>query len=294
MGQGAQALGEGAPDHLLILSYHDITTRGLRRTDGRPDHYTVSATDFAAQMQMIASSGFRSVTIGDVVRSTTGGVPLPARSVLITFDDGGAGQWIFADRILADLGLHAVAFLITGHLGASPAYLSWPEAQALGRSGRWDIQAHTHNQHHFVPTGLLTPAASVLINRIWDPLSRSLEPAAAARVRVEHDLETCLELLDRHGLGRPDAFAYPFSQVDQPTNDPAFAAAVAGVLSSRFALRVSNTSPGRLAQPADLRRGRLPRLEVQHGLTALDLFDRIRAADTPRESDHSTGGHAGG
>lgn len=294
MGWGAQALGAGAPDHLLILSYHDVTADGLRRTDGRADRYTVSAAAFAAQMQMLASSGFRSVRISDVVRSATGGVALPARSVLITFDDGGAGQWIFADRVLADLGLHAVAFLITGHLGASPAYLSWPEAQALDRSGRWDIQAHTHDQHHFVPTGALTPPASVLINRIWDPVSRTLEPAAAARARVEADLATCLDLLGRNGLDRPDAFAYPFSQVDQPTNDPAFAAAVAGVLASRFALRLSNTSPGRLAQPADLRRGTLPRLEVQHGVTALDLFDRIRATDTPRGSDHSTGGHAGG
>ena len=294
MGWGAQALGAGAPDHLLILSYHDVTADGLRRTDGRADRYTVSAAAFAAQMQMLASSGFRSVRISDVVRSATGGVALPARSVLITFDDGGAGQWIFADRVLADLGLHAVAFLITGHLGASPAYLSWPEAQALGRSGRWDIQAHTHDQHHFVPTGPLTPPASVLINRIWDPVSRTLEPAAAARARVEADLATCLDLLGRHGLDRPDAFAYPFSQVDQPTNDPGFAAGVAGLLASRFALRLSNTSPGRLALPEDLRRGTLPRLEVQHGVTALDLFERIHAADTPRGFDHSTRGLAGG
>jgi biofilm PGA synthesis lipoprotein PgaB len=294
MGQGPQALGAGAPDHLLILSYHDVTADGLGRTDGRADHYTVSAVDFAAQMQMLTSSGFRTVRISDVVRSATSGVPLPARSVLITFDDGGAGQWIFADRVLADLGLHAVAFLITGHLGSSAAYLSWPEAQALARSGRWDIQAHTHDQHHFVPTGPLTAPASVLINRVWDPLSRALEPPAAARARVAADLATGLDLLERHGLGRPDAFAYPFSQVDQPTNDPAFAAGVAEVLASRFALRLSNTSPGRLALPEDLRRGALPRLEVQHGVTALDLFDRIRAADTPRGSDHSTGGQAGG
>lgn len=294
MGLGGQGLPAGNPDHLLVLSYHNITADGRQQQTGRPDHYTVSAADFAAQMQMLQLAGFRTVRMRDVLASHAHGVPLPPRSMLVTFDDGGAGQWIYADPVLADVGFTAVTFLITGHLGSSHSYLTWEEAQALRKTGRWDIEAHTHDLHHLVPTGPLRPPASVLINRVWDPVRRTLEPIGAARARVQADLTTSLALLSRHGFARPSAFAYPFSQVEGPSNDPTMPAYVAGLLAATFPIRMTNASPGRSAQPDDLRSGMLPRLEVHSGMSSLNLFERVRTADHPAGLDHSTGEWSGG
>jgi poly-beta-1,6-N-acetyl-D-glucosamine N-deacetylase len=288
------ALGPVRGDSLLVLSYHNVTADGLHQGTGRSDRYTVSAADFAAHIDMLRRTGFRSVRLGDVLDARRSGRPLPQRSVLITFDDGGAGQWIYADRVLAAAGFSAATFLITGHLGASPSYLSWPEAQALAGTGRWDIGAHTHDHHHLVSTGPSGPRASVLINRVWDRASSTLQPVDVARAMFEADLNTSLTLLARAGLAKPRAFAYPFSQVDVPTNDAAFAAYVRGRLAGTFPLLVSNTSPGRTARPEDLHAGMLPRVEVRHNMSTLNLFEQIGAADTIRGDGQVPGGLVGG
>lgn len=281
-------------DSLLALSYHNVTADGRQQGTGRPDKYTVSALDFAGQIEMLRIAGYRSVRLGDLLAAHRTGAPMPPRSVLITFDDGGAGQWIYADRILAAAGFSAVAFLITGHLSSSQPYMTWAEAGALAATGRWDIGAHTHDHHHFVPTGPLTAPASVLINRVWDPSSRTLQSVESARSDFDADLATSLKLLAQAGIGRPQAFAYPFSQVDGPTNDSTFATYVRGHLAATFPLLLTNTSPGRTARPQDLLLGMIPRVEVRHDMSALNLFELIRAADTTRQGGHVPGDRAGG
>ena len=150
---------------------------------------------------------------------------------------------------------------------------------ALAGSGRWDIGAHTHDYHHRVATGQSSAPASVLINRGWDPTTRTLQSAPAARAAFAADVDTCLETFARAGIARPAAFAYPFSQVGSPTNDVEFAGYVRSHLAESFPLLLTNTTPGRLARREDLAAGILPRVEVRHGTSALNLFERIRAAD---------------
>jgi len=273
-------LGEAAalrPDSLLVLSYHNICADGGAQPADH-DHYTVSAGAFAGHVDLLRRAGFHSVSLSEVGRAARSGRPLPPGSVLITFDDGDAGQWIYADRILAAAGFTAAAFVITSHLGADPAHLTWPETVAMARNGRWEIGAHTHDHHHFVRTSGSTDPASVLINRIWDPVT-GLQTTGAARAAFEADLQTSLAMVSAAGIARPQAFAYPFSQSTSPTNDPAFATHVRQRLSATFPLLFTNTSPGRAAQPQDLRSGMVPRLEVHRDMSALDLYDQIRAAD---------------
>ena len=291
---GQDALGPIRADSLLVLSYHNVTADGRAQESGRRDRYTVSATEFASQIDMLRGTGFTSVRLGQVLAAMRAGRPLPPRSVLITFDDGGAGQWVYADRVLAAAGFSAVAFLITGHLGAGPNYLTWAEAAALAGTGRWDIGAHTHDHHHLVPTGPSGMCASVLINRLWDPGTASLEPVGTAQGSFDRDLETSLTVLQRAGISRPQAFAYPFSQVDAPTNDVAFAAYVRDRLATTFPLLMSNTSPARTARPEDLPAGMLPRVEVLHSMSTLNLFEQIRAADANDGRGRIPGGRPGG
>jgi poly-beta-1,6-N-acetyl-D-glucosamine N-deacetylase len=281
-------------DGLLVLSYHNVTADGRQQGTGQRDPYTVSAGGFAAHVQLLRQSGYRSVRIADLLHARRSNVPLPPRSVLLTFDDGGAGQWVYADRVLAEAGFTAVAFLITGHLSSSEPYLTWAEAGALARTGRWDVEAHTHDLHHFVPTGAGSRRASALINRVWDPAALTLESSAAARDRFAGDLATHLRLLARAGFEGPQAFAYPFSQVQDPTNDPAFATYVRDHLAATFPLLMANGAQPRTADLDDLRSGLVPRVEVRHDMTALGLFDVVRGAQLAQGLQRIPGGGAGG
>jgi hypothetical protein len=74
----------------------------------------------------------------------------------------------------------------------------------------------------------------------------------------------------------------------------ALAAYVRDRLATTFPLLLANPSPARTARPEDLLAGMLPRVEVRHSTSTLNLFERIRAADTNGGLGHIPGGRAAG
>jgi|GEM_PF-1800836 len=274
------ALPASDSGQLLVLNYHKVFGEPAPSPVGNAISVTVS--QLAQHLQMLRAAGFRPVRLADVYRARLLDAPMPPRSVLITFDDGTAGQWIHADAVLRQAGFTAVAFLITSFVGKAAAFVSWPEVRSMVASGRWEIGDHTHNDHHTVPSGPSMPMESALITRAWNPRTNTLETLAAAETRVRSDFDLSLSTLQRERLGRPLAFAYPFSRVDGPSNDPVLPDFVKDTSSELFPLRFTNFSPGRLVAPADMAVGLLPRFEVHRLVTALDLYEQIREANYSR------------
>jgi peptidoglycan/xylan/chitin deacetylase (PgdA/CDA1 family) len=277
---------------LLVLSYHQVVADVLAPRKV-PNPFSVTASQLAAHLTMLRSIGFRPVRLADVVRARRVGATLPPRSVLLTFDDGSAGQWTHGDAVLRRTGFSAVTFLITGYVGSAPEFATWDEVRAMVASGRWEIGDHTHRDHHKVPTGPSMVRQSALINRTWDPRTRTLETLPAAETRVRTDLDLSLQVLHLQRLPRPLAFAYPFSRVDGPTNDHVLTEYTEELAARLFPLRFANVSPGRLVTSADLALGLLPRFEVHHHVTALELYEVVRAASlravTPAERTIAAG-----
>lgn len=267
-----------AADAPLILSYHDV------QPDVAPDDpYTVTPTEFAAQLEMLRASGYRSMTGGQLARWVRGG-PAPPRSVVLTFDDNTSGMWKWADPILAETGFTAVVFVITGSMDRRPYYLSWDELHRMVRSGRWQIGSHTHDLHGRVPSSATGPRQPALINRSWLPHEGRLETLDEFRVRIRRDLDRNLQELAARGYDRPSLFAFPFSAHQTPTNDPAAPAVVNELLSERYRVTLTNSEPPRYPSQEDRALADLPRLEVFAGTTAVELFRRVVAAE---RHDHS-------
>jgi poly-beta-1,6-N-acetyl-D-glucosamine N-deacetylase len=263
---------------LLVLSYHMVFADELGPVTA-PNPYSVTVSQLTAHLTMLRSIGFRPVRLADVVRARRLGVALPPRSVLLTFDDGNVGQWTHGDVVLRRTGFSAVTFLITGYVGWASEFLTWNEVRAMVASGRWEIGDHTHRDHHTVPAGPSMVRQSALINRAWNPRTRTMETLPAAEARVRTDLDLSLRVLQQQRLGRPLAFAYPFSRVDGPTNDPRLTEYTEELAARIFPVRFTNVSPGRLVTPADLALGLLPRFEVHRHVSALELFEVVRAAN---------------
>ena len=148
-----------------VLMYHHVSPA--------PGLITISPQNFRAQMRWLAAHGWRGITCDDFA-SFLKGEQLPDRSVLITFDDGYLDNWVHAAPILAEFGLHAVLFLITGRIGdgsprpqadapgapdcpdhrtckeriaagdADGVMLRWSEVVAMRSSGVFEFHSHTH------------------------------------------------------------------------------------------------------------------------------------------------------
>jgi peptidoglycan/xylan/chitin deacetylase (PgdA/CDA1 family) len=171
---------------------------------------TVDPADFAAQMRWVKTHGYHTLTQRQLFDALELGTALPAKPVLITFDDGYRDVYGKAMPALHRLGMHATAYVITGRIsGSDPSFLTWGMLAKMERRG-FDIGSHT--VHH---VELPTAGAALATKELLDS-RRALE----------------------HHLGHPvQWFAYPAGRFD--------AASAALVAKAGYVLAVT-TQPGKV------------------------------------------------
>ena len=129
---------------LPALTYHSIDESGSA--------ISFPLTFFRAQLEWLASQGFRSLTVSQATEVVTAG-DIPSRSVALTFDDGFMSVWETAFPILVEYGFVATVFCATGCLGHPCSWeraadippftlMPWEGVRFLASQG-WEIGAHT-------------------------------------------------------------------------------------------------------------------------------------------------------
>lgn len=108
---GAHRRRVSGPDTLRVLMYHKVT-------DARPNSIAVGIDSFAAQ-QRVLYDNYEVVSLEAVRRWIHCGEPLPARAVLLTFDDGYRDNLLNAYPVLAEYGHSAVLFVPTDFVGSA-------------------------------------------------------------------------------------------------------------------------------------------------------------------------------
>jgi peptidoglycan/xylan/chitin deacetylase (PgdA/CDA1 family) len=127
-----------------ILCYHHI--RDWDEDEAEDDKpYIVPPALFAAQMDFLDRHGYHPISPDQLVDYLTSGKALPARPVIITFDDGDSNQWDNAVPVLQKHHFVATFFIMTVVLDKEN-YLSSEQVQALDRMGM-TIAAHTWDHH---------------------------------------------------------------------------------------------------------------------------------------------------
>ncbi|AFM18861.1 putative xylanase/chitin deacetylase [Mycolicibacterium chubuense NBB4] len=241
----------------LILTYHDIGYNSATR-------YTVTPEAFAAQMRLLHDAGWTTIT-ADQLSGWLRGEPLPAHSVMVSFDDGARGVWRYADPVLERYGQHAVAYLITGFVGThAPYYMTWPEIAALHASGRWDLEAHTHLGHQHVPTDAVGGEGPFLTHLEYLADQKRVETQQEYHSRVFTDLVECRRQFSAHDLPEPTLFAYPFSAHNDDPNGTGMLKGVVGSLYQAAMLDV----PDKISTTAssDVQDGNIARMDVMSDL----------------------------
>lgn len=90
------------PTAVPVLMYHHIDHSGGR--------YSVNPDTFAAQLAWLRDNGFVSITPQDLYNARYNGMPLPARPVMLTIDDGAPSTMTFK-HLLDQYGFRGVYFL---------------------------------------------------------------------------------------------------------------------------------------------------------------------------------------
>ncbi|MGY4828961.1 polysaccharide deacetylase family protein [Sphaerotilaceae bacterium SBD11-9] len=170
-----------------ILCYH--------RVGNSTSKMTVSSAAFAEQLEWLVKNDYRVLRLQDVAAFIDGKQAVPARSVVLTFDDGYESYYRYAYPLLKKHGMPATVFLYSDFVGAADA-LTWAQMQEMTASGLIDIQAHSKTHAN-------------LINRLRD------EADAAYRQRIDLEVRAPRELIERRLKQPVKDFAYPYGDANE-------------------------------------------------------------------------------
>lgn len=245
------------PNAVPVLLFHQICEVVCRPEED----YAMTRLELAKTLAMLERAGYTTITIEQYARFVRGyGEGLPARPILITFDDSRLDAWLGAQEILAQAQAHATMYVITARAeGEDAGYMRWSEIEAAAASGVWDMQLHAHAGHTTMQVGFTTDGAPVMKHayawRLWSNdafgegettrTSGSLEDFDDWRGRVTADLDHGDRLLAAHVPGyRSRTFAVPYSDYGQvSTNDRRITPALRELFDERFEVWFSQPGP---------------------------------------------------
>ena len=145
------SLPEATPKEIMertqvpILCYHRL--REYRASDGpiaRP--YIVPPDAFRRQIKMLADSGYNTITPDQYYEYLTTGKELPAKPVMISFDDTSEEQFTVGAAELDRYSFKGVFFMMTISIGR-PGYMNAEQIKSLADKGHV-VASHTTDHHN--------------------------------------------------------------------------------------------------------------------------------------------------
>jgi len=235
-----------------VLMYHKIG-------DTEDSPWWVTSRDFENHLKGLRSRGYTSIRPSDLAANRRWGWPLPAKPVIITFDDGYLNILETAEPLLKQYGFQGVCYLITGQVSESPRtrktfegtpILSWPEVCAMQARGSVVFGGHSRSHAN--------------LRALADP---------------RDEIVGCYRDLRKRGGFTPEGFCYPYGQYGEAT--------LACVSRSRFTTAVTCedgiATTGRACKLLEL-----PRVSVMGGwhrfhAERVDAVDKVVSVRVSKE-----------
>src|SRR5690606_30523312 len=141
----------GSAEQVPVLMYHYITPQAY---NDQPNNNSIMNLEaFEEGMKYLYEQGYYTATLEELEQYVMGKKALPAKSVVITFDDGYQNNYVYAYPILKKYGFNATIFLIGSRIQpetsvfdpAKKSYLSFEEIKAA--SDVFEFHSHTYDLH---------------------------------------------------------------------------------------------------------------------------------------------------
>jgi peptidoglycan/xylan/chitin deacetylase (PgdA/CDA1 family) len=174
-----------------VLTYHSIDESG-----------SVISTDaavFRGQMKFLKSAGFNVVSLSDLTKNLRADKKLPAKTIVLTFDDGFQNFYAKAFPILAECGFTATVFLVAAHC---EKYNDWDDSLPTIERSRlmsWNEIKELHNHGiEFGAHSLTHPDLTEI------PLAQVERELVESKTVIEDKLGSAVEM-----------FAYPYGKFNE-------------------------------------------------------------------------------
>ena len=122
----------------IVFCYH-------RFEDKAKDLVTVPS-DFRAQMQALKDNGISVISMKDLLAWLNNEKSIPAKSAVITLDDGWNSQYYVAWPILKEFNYPFTLFIYTDYIEKGGKSMTWAQLEEMRDAGV-DVEAHTVSHH---------------------------------------------------------------------------------------------------------------------------------------------------
>ena len=133
-----------AQKEVPVLCYHHI--RPIRASESESmKSYSVTPAAFAEQMKALNDSGYKTILPDQLYNHLVYGEALPAKPVMLTYDDTDEEQFSIAKGVMDKYGFKGVYFLMTISMNR-PRYMTKDQIKQLSDEGHV-IAGHTWDHH---------------------------------------------------------------------------------------------------------------------------------------------------
>ena len=192
---GIASAQEGGPT-VTVLCYHHMNCESA-------GDYSVTSEQLTAQIDALVGAGYSFVSSGQLDAFYSAGTPIPAKSALITFDDGNYDVYEYAWPLLKKRGIPFTFFVYPSiiRLGHARHCVNWDDVKAMAADELVTIGSHTYD-HPF----LTKPPADVTDRAKYDKW-------------LQHEIVDSKAVIESH-IGKPvTELAVPFGAYDQYVRD---------------------------------------------------------------------------
>ena len=136
-----QIASGGRSPYVAVIVWHDVVP-------AKEVWFDTPLDTFKTQLDAIARGGFHVGTLVALRAHLERGAPLPARPLVLTFDDNGHGIYENAFPLLRRYRLPATMFVHSNFVGTTThgkRHTTWPQLLEMSRSGIMTVQSLTAN-----------------------------------------------------------------------------------------------------------------------------------------------------
>lgn len=219
-------------DDYGVLCYHDVIDQsrpaatGLFSQDIRNQYFpqTITVDRLIAHFNWLRDNGYTPMSWKQIKEARAGKAPLPAKPVVLTFDDGYVSFYTTIYPILKAYNYPAVYALVTSWMETPDdgrisygsitlprsAFITWEQVREMQKSGLVEIASHTHDLHHG-RTG--NPGGSQFAAVFpGNYQNKRYETPAEYRQRIRADLKKSRDIISLRTGITPDVLVWPYGQ----------------------------------------------------------------------------------
>jgi len=180
----------------IAFCYHNIEDSSKARA------LTISVAEFTREMQALKDAGITVIPMQQFLAFRRGEKSIPAKSAIITIDDGWVSAYNNAWPILKKFNYPFTLFIYIDYVGAGGKSLSWDQLGEMRDAGV-DIESHTFSHSNLrIPGGNVDKTTAALVRK----------DVAALGVDgwMRKEIIGSKEMLEKQLAIKANVFAYPF------------------------------------------------------------------------------------